>query len=92
MTLRRKATVTTGRTDATAPFDPALEYVAAPKDDASGLGCSGDGPCDGTQPPVFVCPVDSLVPVPAIQARAAAARWCRPASSNRNRPMPPAAW
>ncbi|WP_233462877.1 ExeM/NucH family extracellular endonuclease [Aeromonas caviae] len=67
MTLRRKATVTTGRTDATAPFDPALEYVAAPKDDASGLGCSGDGPCDGTLPPAFVCPVDSLVPVPAIQ-------------------------
>lgn len=67
MTLRRKATVTTGRTDATAPFDPALEYVAAPKDDASGLGCSGDGPCDGTQPPAFVCPVDQLVPVPAIQ-------------------------
>ncbi|HHQ4506607.1 ExeM/NucH family extracellular endonuclease [Aeromonas hydrophila] len=67
MTLRRKATVTTGRTDATAPFDPAQEYVAAPKDDASGLGCSGDGPCDGTQPPAFVCPVDSLVPVPAIQ-------------------------
>ncbi len=67
MTLRRKATVTIGRTDATAPFDPAQEYVAAPKDDASGLGCSGDGPCDGTQPPAFVCPVDSLVPVPAIQ-------------------------
>lgn len=67
MTLRRKATVTTGRTDATAPFDPAQEYVAAPKDDASGLGCSGDGPCDGTPPPAFVCPVDSLVPVPAIQ-------------------------
>ncbi len=67
MTLRRKATVTMGRTDATAPFDPAQEYVAAPKDDASGLGCSGDGPCDGTQPPAFVCPVDQLVPVPAIQ-------------------------
>ncbi|WP_323975970.1 ExeM/NucH family extracellular endonuclease [Aeromonas hydrophila] len=67
MTLRRKAAVTTGRTDATAPFDPAQEYVAAPKDDASGLGCSGDGPCDGTQPPAFVCPVDQLVPVPAIQ-------------------------
>ncbi|MFM5880461.1 ExeM/NucH family extracellular endonuclease [Aeromonas sanarellii] len=67
MTLRRKATVTTGRVDATAPFDPALEYVAALKDDASGLGCSGDGPCDGTQPPAFVCPVDQLVPVPAIQ-------------------------
>ncbi|MFQ2625740.1 ExeM/NucH family extracellular endonuclease [Aeromonas caviae] len=67
MTLRRKATVTMGRTDATSPFDPAQEYVAAPKDDASGLGCSGDGPCDGTQPPAFVCPVDDLVPVPAIQ-------------------------
>lgn len=67
MTLRRKATVTTGRVDAASPFDPALEYVAAPKDDASGLGCSGDGPCDGTQPPAFVCPVDNLVPVPAIQ-------------------------
>ncbi len=67
MTLRRKATVTMGRTDATVPFDPAQEYVAAPKDDASGLGCSGDGPCDGTQPPAFVCPMDQLVPVPAIQ-------------------------
>ncbi|TFF75746.1 nuclease [Aeromonas taiwanensis] len=67
MTLRRKATVTRGRVDAASPFDPALEYVAAPKDDASGLGCSGDGPCDGTQPPAFVCPVDNLVPVPAIQ-------------------------
>ncbi|WP_281704301.1 ExeM/NucH family extracellular endonuclease [Aeromonas taiwanensis] len=67
MTLRRKATVTTGRVDAASPFDPALEYVTAPKDDASGLGCSGDGPCDGTQPPAFVCPVDNLVPVPAIQ-------------------------
>lgn len=67
MTLRRKATVTTGRTDATGPFDPALEYVAAAKDDASGLGCSGDGPCDGTLPPAFVCPVDQLIPVPAIQ-------------------------
>lgn len=67
MTLRRKATVTTGRVDASAPFDPALEYVAAAKDDASGLGCSGDGPCDGTQPPAFVCPVDQLIPVPAIQ-------------------------
>lgn len=67
MTLRRKATVTTGRTDATGSFDPALEYVAAPKDDASGLGCSGDGPCDGTLPPAFVCPVDQLIPVPAIQ-------------------------
>ncbi len=67
MTLRRKATVTTGRTDATGPFDPAQQYVAAPKDDASGLGCSGDAPCDGTQPPAFVCPVDQLIPVPAIQ-------------------------
>ncbi|CAM3828801.1 ExeM/NucH family extracellular endonuclease [Aeromonas bestiarum] len=67
MTLRRKATVTTGRTDVTGPFDPALEYVAAAKDDASGLGCSGDGPCDGTLPPAFVCPVDQLIPVPAIQ-------------------------
>ncbi|WP_421293015.1 ExeM/NucH family extracellular endonuclease [Aeromonas taiwanensis] len=67
MTLRRKATVTTGRVDAASPFEPALEYVAAPKDDASGLGCSGDGPCDATQPPAFVCPVDELVPVPAIQ-------------------------
>lgn len=67
MTLRRKATVSTGRTDATGPFDPALEYVAAAKDDASGLGCSGDASCDGTQPPTFVCPVDTLVPVPAIQ-------------------------
>lgn len=67
MTLRRKATVTTGRTDAAGPFNPALEYVAAAKDDASGLGCSGDGPCDGTLPPVFVCPVDQLIPVPAIQ-------------------------
>lgn len=67
MTLRRKATVTTGRTDAAGPFNPALEYVAAPKDDASGLGCSGDGPCDGTLPPAFVCPIDQLIPVPAIQ-------------------------
>ncbi|WFC16043.1 ExeM/NucH family extracellular endonuclease [Aeromonas salmonicida] len=67
MTLRRKATVTTGRTDAAGPFNPALEYVAAAKDDASGLGCSGDGPCDGTLPPAFVCPVDQLIPVPAIQ-------------------------
>ncbi|MDM5140563.1 ExeM/NucH family extracellular endonuclease [Aeromonas bestiarum] len=67
MTLRRKATVTTGRTDATGPFDPALEYVVAARDDASGLGCSGDGPCDGTLPPAFVCPVDQLIPVPAIQ-------------------------
>ncbi|BDS30692.1 nuclease (plasmid) [Aeromonas caviae] len=67
MTLRRKATVTTGRVDAASPFDPTLEYVAAPKDDASGLGCSGDDPCDGTLPPAFVCPVDELVPVPAIQ-------------------------
>ncbi|MFU1552332.1 ExeM/NucH family extracellular endonuclease [Aeromonas sp. A04] len=67
MTLRRKATITAGRTDATGPFDPALEYVAAARDDASGLGCSGDGPCDGTLPPAFVCPVDQLVPVPAIQ-------------------------
>ncbi|MDQ1884196.1 ExeM/NucH family extracellular endonuclease [Aeromonas salmonicida] len=67
MTLRRKATVTTGRTDAAGPFNPALEYVAAAKDDASGLGCSGDGPCDGTLPPAFVCPIDQLIPVPAIQ-------------------------
>lgn len=67
MTLRRKATVNQGRTDAAGPFNPALEYVAAPKDDASGLGCSGDGPCDGTLPPAFVCPVDQLIPVPAIQ-------------------------
>ncbi|WP_314926723.1 ExeM/NucH family extracellular endonuclease [Aeromonas piscicola] len=67
MTLRRKATVTTGRTDAAGPFYPALEYVTAPKDDASGLGCSGDGPCDGTLPPAFVCPIDQLIPVPAIQ-------------------------
>ncbi|MFM1640548.1 ExeM/NucH family extracellular endonuclease [Aeromonas salmonicida] len=67
MTLRRKATVTTGRTDAAGPFYPALEYVAAAKDDASGLGCSGDGPCDGTLPPAFVCPIDQLIPVPAIQ-------------------------
>ncbi|HAT04479.1 MAG TPA: nuclease [Aeromonas salmonicida] len=67
MTLRRKATVTTGRTDAAGPFYPALEYVAAAKDDASGLGCSGDGPCDDTLPPAFVCPIDQLIPVPAIQ-------------------------
>lgn len=67
MTLRRKATVTTGRTDAAGLFHPALEYVAAAKDDASGLGCSGDGPCDGTLPPAFVCPIDQLIPVPAIQ-------------------------
>ncbi|MHC6656721.1 ExeM/NucH family extracellular endonuclease [Aeromonas salmonicida] len=67
MTLRRKATVNQGRTDAAGPFNPALEYVAAAKDDASGLGCSGDGPCDGTLPPAFVCPVDQLIPVPAIQ-------------------------
>ena len=61
MTLRRKATVNQGRTDAAGPFYPALEYVAAAKDDASGLGCSGDGPCDGTQPPAFVCPVDGAI-------------------------------
>ncbi|WP_249126528.1 ExeM/NucH family extracellular endonuclease [Aeromonas popoffii] len=67
MTLRRKAIVTTGRTDAAGPFNPALEYVAAAKDDASGLGCSGDGPCDGPLPPAFVCPIDQLIPVPAIQ-------------------------
>jgi uncharacterized protein len=67
MTLRRKATVNQGRTDAAGPFNPALEYVAAAKDDASGLGCSGDGPCDGTLPPAFVCPIDQLIPVPAIQ-------------------------
>ena len=67
MTLRRKATVNQGRTDAAGPFNPALEYVTAPKDDASGLGCSGDGPCDGTLPPAFVCPIDQLIPVPTIQ-------------------------
>lgn len=67
MTLRRKATVNQGRTDAAGSFYPALEYVAAAKDDASGLGCSGDGPCDGTLPPAFVCPIDQLIPVPAIQ-------------------------
>ncbi|MGG5826368.1 ExeM/NucH family extracellular endonuclease [Aeromonas salmonicida] len=67
MTLRRKATVNQGRTDAAGPFNPALEYVAAAKDDASGLGCSGDGPCDGTLPSAFVCPIDQLIPVPAIQ-------------------------
>lgn len=67
MTLRRKATVNQGRTDAAGPFNPALEYVTAPKDDASGLGCSGDGPCEGTLPPAFVCPIDQLIPVPTIQ-------------------------
>lgn len=67
MTLRRKATVNQGRVDAGSPFDPVLEYLAAPKDDASGLGCNGEAPCDGTPPSAFVCPVDALIPIPAIQ-------------------------
>ncbi|WP_235046052.1 hypothetical protein, partial [Aeromonas diversa] len=49
-TLRRKATVNQGRVDAAASFDPAAEFVAYPKDDASGLGCGGRGPAP-TCPP-----------------------------------------
>ncbi|WP_368164080.1 ExeM/NucH family extracellular endonuclease [Aeromonas sp. R6-2] len=67
-TLRRKATVNQGRVDASASFDPAAEFVAYPKDDASGLGCSREGACSDVPPPVtFVCPVDNLTPIPAIQ-------------------------
>ncbi|WP_434668111.1 ExeM/NucH family extracellular endonuclease [Aeromonas sp. NJAU223] len=67
MTLRRKASVNQGRNDATASFDPAAEYLAFPRDEAAGLGCSGEDNCDGSLPPAFVCPVDQLIPVPAIQ-------------------------
>lgn len=67
MTLRRKASVNLGRTDVTSPFDPATEYLAFAKDEVSGLGCSGEQSCDGSLPPVFACPVDTLIPVPAIQ-------------------------
>ncbi|MGL5814706.1 MAG: ExeM/NucH family extracellular endonuclease [Aeromonas sp.] len=67
MTLRRKASVNIGRSDATASFDPAAEYLGLARDEAAGLGCSGEDNCDGSQPPAFVCPVDSLIPVPAIQ-------------------------
>lgn len=67
MTLRRKAGVNLGRVDAAAPFDPAAEYLAFARDEASGLGCGGEANCDGSQPPAFVCPVDQLIPVPAIQ-------------------------
>lgn len=67
MTLRRKAGNNLGRVDAAAPFDPAAEYLAFARDEASGLGCGGEANCDGSQPPAFVCPVDSLIPVPAIQ-------------------------
>ncbi|PJG57758.1 ExeM/NucH family extracellular endonuclease [Aeromonas cavernicola] len=67
MTLRRLATVSTGRTDASGPFNPADEYVALAKDDATGLGCLGEQACDNTAPPLFSCPVEQLVPVPSIQ-------------------------
>nr|AAB39273.1 nuclease [Aeromonas hydrophila] len=67
MTLRRKASVNTGRVDATAAFDPAAEYLGFARDEAAGLVCSGEDNCDGNQPPAFACPVDSLIPVPAIQ-------------------------
>ncbi|MFM4964176.1 ExeM/NucH family extracellular endonuclease [Aeromonas bivalvium] len=67
MTLRRKATVNQGRVEADSPFDPALTFSAFGKDDASGLGCSGEASCDGTPPSTFLCPVDGLTPIPAIQ-------------------------
>ncbi|MCS3455879.1 putative extracellular nuclease [Aeromonas sp. BIGb0405] len=72
MTLRRKATVNQGRVDAGSPFDPALEFSAFTKDDASGLGCNGESACDDSTPPnAFVCPVDGLTPIPAIQGSGA---------------------
>ncbi|MNQ27247.1 Endonuclease/Exonuclease/phosphatase family protein [compost metagenome] len=67
MTLRRKAGVNLGRTGAEAAFDPAAEYQGFARDEVSGLGCSGEQSCDGSQPPVFACPVDELISVPAIQ-------------------------
>ena len=66
MTLRRQAGITQGRVDATASFDPSAEYVAAAKDDVTGLGCSGEASC-GEAPVAFVCP-SVLVPIPALQS------------------------
>ncbi len=66
MTLRRKAGIAQGRTEATSSFDPSTEYVAASRDDADGLGCSGESSC-GEVPVSFVCPQEGLTSIPAIQ-------------------------
>ncbi|MBB1467391.1 ExeM/NucH family extracellular endonuclease [Pseudoalteromonas sp. SG41-5] len=41
-TLRRKADVTSGRTDATSAFDPSEQWLQFDKDDFSGLGFHGE--------------------------------------------------
>ena len=41
-TLRRKADITTGRTDATGAFDPSEQWLQFDKDDFSGLGFHGE--------------------------------------------------
>lgn len=51
-TLRRKLTVTTGRTEATAEFDPSEQWLQFQKDDFSGLGFHADstGPSPEPEP------------------------------------------
>ncbi|ABZ76786.1 Endonuclease I [Shewanella halifaxensis HAW-EB4] len=51
-TLRRKTSVTTGDTAAEADFPGAdNQWIVFAKDTYDGLGCPGEGACDGTTPP-----------------------------------------
>ena len=81
-----------GLVDATAPFDPALEYVAAPGMTPAVWVAAAMVPAMAPSRPPSSARWISWCPCPPFRAPAAAARWCRPASSSPNRPMPPAAW
>ncbi len=50
-TLRRKASVTTGDTDATADFPSGDQWLVFDTDTADGLGCAGETACSSTATP-----------------------------------------
>ncbi|WP_394212510.1 ExeM/NucH family extracellular endonuclease [Enterovibrio calviensis] len=71
-TLRRKEG-STGRTDVTVAFDPAVEWQSFAQDTFDGLGCSGLEACDGGGGGgnTFTCVDETLTPTYAVQGSGA---------------------
>jgi uncharacterized protein len=70
-TLRRKAAIDAGDTNATDAFDPAAEWLGFATDTFDGLGCPDIGSCAAPPPPFGTCD-DPATPISAIQGNGAA--------------------
>ena len=70
-TLRRKAAIDAGDTNATDAFDPATEWLGFAVDTFDGLGCADIGSCAAPPPPFGTCD-DPATSISAIQGNGAA--------------------